>query len=411
MRSKRLEKLYESILMYAGMSIDNQGYINGGVGGNSAPVTVGTNRNRLVLPTEANMRGDQRGKLLFHPLTEAAIQPASEVVEKLRLCINIRINFTLGAIVQHLISLAASPALHYKLTPEQLDLVVMLKDADDSVVNTFINLLLAGTKAVDTDRLFVNTYIRRGGLYRGDKYNRVGVTTFLMYSALLKKDVTELHGVKLRPKDKAVIIKAFEFVFPGIDVPDQYNYGSNDNVAPWLHTLMETTGVVVSRLNDVLSEYSDYIDSSEQLMFNVDWVDEFKNLSDLDKEIRHIPPQDKVMTPLPSQPAPQYAQAHQPTWMPPQPTQPHQPSWMPAPPPQQYQHNYTPAQPTGSVMRNSDGTIDFRGTVQQNPNLAANGTYLPQQQFNQMQPQRRAYSGSSGGARPYSGGNNINRNI
>jgi len=385
------------------MSVDTQGFVSGGVGGNMHPITVGVAKNRLVLATETNLRGDQQGKILFHPLVEKAIAPASEVIEKMRACINTRINYTFGVVGQSLLSLAASPDLHHKLTPEQLDLVVMLKDVDEGVVKTFINVMLAGVNTNEPDKLFMYTYIRRGGLWHNTKYNRLGVTTFTMYNEL-KKDVKEINGVKLRPRDRNVMLALFNFIFPGIDVAEQYNYGSNDNTAPWLDTLMQSTSIVASRLNDVIIDFNEYIETADTLMFNVEWVEDFKDLSQLITDIRHIPHQDKPTTVI--------NPVHIATTQPPQ-YQQHQPVNISAPPAPYAQAVVNPYlqpahQATGApVVKNTDGTIDFQATLRANPNMVMANASSPfvnmmsaPPQYQQQQQQRGYLGGINSRQQP-----------
>lgn len=300
MISKKMQTLYENILAYAAMSADSDGYISAGVGvASTVPALVSTKidnkdgpKLRLIMPTQANLRSDQTGKLIFHPLAENAISDMSPTTSCLRKNITTRINFMLGNILSSLLSLAASPDLHHKLTPEQLEVVVMLKTIDDSIVSTFVNIVMAGIKSADAERLFVNVFVRRGGTYKGARYTRVGVTTFTMYNDLLK-DPDELYGVKLRAKDREAFKALFEFVFPGIKEPDQYNFGSNDKTAPWLHSLMLTTGLIAGRINDIVTEFKEYIDHADDMLFNSEWVEDFQALETFEVDIKRVPFQHK----------------------------------------------------------------------------------------------------------------------
>lgn len=405
MNSKKLQKLYKDILAYAAMSADNEGYISVGVGvGSVVPALVSTvvdnkpgPKLRLVMPTQANLRSDQTGKLVFHPLAEKAIGDMSPTTACLRKNITIRTNFMLGNILSSLLSLAASPDLHHKLTPEQLELVVALKTVDDSVVSTFVSLIVAGIKSADADKLFVNVFVRRGGTYKNNRYARVGVTTFTMYNDLLKSP-NELYGIKLRPKDRDVFKALFEFVFPGIKEPEQYNFGSNDKVAPWLHALMFTTGLVAGRINDVVTEFKEYIDHAEETMFNADWIDDFQNLEALEVDIKRVPYQHRVdlvqeeHPALVAQPATGYQissnniqQQQQPQF---------QDKYIAS------NFNQVNARPnTPSLSYDEKGRLDFRSVMAANPAIAAAanqfGAFNNSGQYNNgfNQNARRGYSG------------------
>jgi hypothetical protein len=62
-------------------------------------------------------------------------------------------------------------------------------------------------------------------------------------------------------------------------------------VAPYLDALMKTSMALASRFNDILTQYADYIDDGEKLMFDSDWVDTFTDLGVMKAEIRKVPMQ------------------------------------------------------------------------------------------------------------------------
>jgi hypothetical protein len=84
-----------------------------------------------------------------------------------------------------------------------------------------------------------------------------------------------------------------KFIFPEIDVPEAYNYGSSSNTAPYLDALMKTSLKIVMRLADLCELYKPFIKGlgDEDLIFDSDWVEAFDNLDALRAEIRQIPMQ------------------------------------------------------------------------------------------------------------------------
>jgi hypothetical protein len=224
-------------------------------------------------------------KIVFHPFTENILRGESEIIQKLKLTINVRLNYTIATIGQNLLNLVASPEFHSRLNPEQMEIMTCIKDCDEKSVVNFIQVMINGSKT-KVDRLFTNIYLKRGGTIHGKRYSRVGIVSFPFYEDLVNNKVE-----KIRVKDIETYKQLFKFIFPDIDQADCYNYGSNSQVAPFLDALMKSSCNVASRLNDILLTYKDFIDNYEELMFDSDWIEAFENLDDLSSEIRKIPVQ------------------------------------------------------------------------------------------------------------------------
>jgi hypothetical protein len=172
----------------------------------------------------------------------------------------------------------------------------------------------------------------------------VGVTSFPVYEEL-KADKGALFGVNLRNKDRLTLRELYRFILPGIDMPEQYSFGSNKPVAPYLEALMHSAMNVASRFNAIMEQYQDYmIDEAagvtmDMLRFSADWVEAFENLDSLLPLIRRIPPQlgnDAAAAP-PPQPAPVAAAPSHPVPAPP----PQMAPPMPGAPPVQTDSQYT----------------------------------------------------------------------
>lgn len=282
--SQKLNSIYRSILLFAGMEADQNGYIS---------TVMDTNRDaafidglRMVLPTSNQLHNfNPKESIVFHPLTENIIRGESEVITKLKSTINVRLNFAIGMIAQSLINLVASPALHHKLSPEQAELLTSITDADEKSLLNFVSCMMTNIKAAP-DRVFTNIYLKRGGTYEGKRYSRVGIVTFPFYEKIKAESLE-----KIRVKDYETYRQLFEFMLPGLDNPEEYNYGSNSHVAPYLEALMRTAANVASRLNDLVALYSEYIEDSDRLVFDSDWMEDFQDLTALMPEIRKIPVQ------------------------------------------------------------------------------------------------------------------------
>lgn len=374
----KLLDIYRSVLKFVGLEADENGYINTMLDDKKEPACI--NGLRMVLPVNEQLRGFRPDeKIIFHPLTENILRGESEVFKKIKQCINIKLNFSIGIVAQNLLSLVASPEFHNKLSPEQAELLTSITDADEKSVTNFISQMVKGVKA-NPDRLFTNIFLKRGGKVRHERFSRVGVVSFPFYQQLIDD---KIEGIRV--KDKQTFKELFEFIFTEIKDADDYNFGSNSHVAPYLESLLRTAANIASRLNDIIELYKDHIEDADKLLFDSDWLEHFENLDDLIPEIRKIPVQagndgsisteDVVAAPV-AQPQPQQPQQYTPAtqYAPQAPVAPQYQQPAQYQPPQMMQ----PMQPEVKVTSRG---IDFKSLVQATPSLA----YLPNPIANQMQ--------------------------
>lgn len=286
----KLIDLYKSILTCAGMTYDGEGFVSVKMGKERSPARTSDGK-QIVLPTlEQQMSGDRSNSVIFHPLQENIMRSGeSEVISKLRSVFNIKLNYTFGAIAQSLLSLCASIADHRKLSPDQSEMLSIIKDVDEKTIVAFSTMMLNSLKG-SPDKSFVNIYLKRKAIFADKTYARGGVVTFPLYAELLK-DQERYYGVKLRAKDKTALIQLHQYIFPGIDEAQSYNRGSNSDVAPFIDALMNTVMGIASKYNDVLELFGDIIDAHDDLVFSSDWVESFENLQDIVPQIRQIPMQ------------------------------------------------------------------------------------------------------------------------
>lgn len=286
---------------YAGLKVDNDKVYVGEVT-NKDPFLV--SGKQLVIPTREILRNiDGNSMVMFHPLSEDIIKGESSVVIKLRYAINIRINITIGILIQSLLNLAASPEHHKKLSPEQSELLYNIKDIDEKTARNFVTYMLKEVKDKE-DRLFSYVYLKRGGTLANVKYPRVGIVSFPFFQALL-----EGEKFKFRIKDVEACKAVFEYMFSEATDHEAYNYGSRSEIAPYLDALLVTSYKLTERLNEIIELYQDYIDDPDSIYFNHDWYDTLKEIETFKNEIKAIP--NHIVEPIPesvvpSTPVPEY---------------------------------------------------------------------------------------------------------
>lgn len=294
-KMSKLLDIYENILDYAGLGSSRQnGMIYFKMDDTREPVTIQSKQ--LVLPTDDILKNpDPEHQIIFHPLAENTLRKESQVIMKLKSALNVRMNYLFAILGTQLFDLAMDKNVGDKMTPDQLELLRIFKDVDMTAKTNFLSIVKFVLEE-NYEKSFINVFLKKGGLYHGKKYARVGVITFPLYEKFKEQgtnSLTDKNGKvkKLREKDIDLMIKLYEFIFPGIEVPEAYSFGSNSNVAPYLDSLMSSTVRVLSQFNTVAENYKDFLESPELIMSNSDWVDDFSDLSGLVNVIRSVPPQ------------------------------------------------------------------------------------------------------------------------
>lgn len=355
----KLNKLYESILAFAGIHVDDKGYAYTLYKTHREPFHV--KGMPLALPYTENLKNFQPGEMIiFHPLSENIAQGESEIIEKLRYAINIKLNYTFGLIAQSLLLIVHNVAMHKKLSPDQTDLVIDLSSVDQTSMEKFTSLMLASIKS-SPDSCFLNLFLKRGARVFDKKYSRAGIVNFNLYNEL-KEDKETVAGVKLRAKDRELFLQLYRYIFPNIDKAQSYDYGSESHTAPFLDALMKTALNLAGRFNDLLELFSNEIDMADQLVFDADWVSYFDNLDALLPEIRRIPMQQGNEGRLADAPAaaPQALQtpAGPVTYVPPAYPSPVQNEPMVSRPSAQ-----APTQGQSGLVKSANGALDFTANV------------------------------------------------
>lgn len=368
--SHKLNEIYRSVLLFAGLTADDQGFISATINDKREPTFI--NGLRLVLPTDNQLRSfDSQERIVFHPFTENILRGESEVLTKLRQAINVRLNYTISVVGNSLLNLVASPAMHKNFSPEQAKLLTSVSDVDSKTVSNFISQTI-GMMKQNAERVFVNIYLKRGATVKDKRYARGGIVSFPMYEMLLSDDMD-----KIRVKDKETFKQLLEFIFPSINEEEYYNFGSDSNVAPFLEALMRTAANIASRLNDILLLYTDFIEDADKVMFDSEWMDYFQDLEALTSEIRKVPVQHGNAG---TASVPEQAQAPA-TPMTPAPQAPY-------PVPQQgYQQPMAPQAP--GIRKTSKG-LDFQSLMAHNQSIAMAPNPLHNQVMREEQQRRQA---------------------
>ena len=364
----KINDFYKSILSLGCLTADEAGLISAEMESTKVPLVVDSKR--LVLPTREHMANPNKESIvLFHPLAENIMRGESDVMAKFRSAINIKLNFTIGTMLQEIIVLATSPGMHHKLKSDQFEFLALLKEADEKTLASF-QQLVKSMSIGNVDKCFVHFYIKKNAVINGKNHRRGAIITFPLYEELCKSD-TMVYGIKMRKKDHASLKAMLAYIFPKIDEKDTYSRGSLSDTAPTLDALLLGVLGVASHINSMVENFEGVIEDLSEFRYEDDWVAELDNLAQFTNELRLIPMQagnEGGVAPTPTQPTPHLQNVAAPAA--PAPYQ----SLMQPVQSQPYMQSAPPVQNNGvAVVKTQTGGIDFAATLRSNPQFAPVG--------------------------------------
>lgn len=286
--------LYKTILTNIGMVADDEGFISSALGPTKDPVLI--NEQRLVLPTRNQLETPNLGnRVIFHPLHESLLRGESKVIARAREYANSRVSINLTYISLCLLTLATSPADHARLSPDQTIFLDKIKDIDENILEPYQKLIEVMSVG-DPARQFVHMFIKNGGQLGNRTFNRLCVVSFPLYEELIKRPAPGqpniVFGVRLKKAEREAMINLIEYMVPNIATPHAYSRGSDSTVAPTLDALMQSVGAFGSLITDLVELFGDnVIPQAESMKYPTDWMEVFKDLRAIQKDINMIPAQ------------------------------------------------------------------------------------------------------------------------
>lgn len=267
-------ELYESILKSVNFVVDENHLVSYVIGSNKVPVQV--SGKRLVLPVhEVLSNPDWNATIAFHPLSEAIIRGESPVFRKLKIaCLN-RLTTVATCLVTELMGIAVDHDYHKKLSPTQNEFLDLIPNVKEETLTKLEKLL--DVMSIDGEHRFVNMYVKRGGEWKGKKYQRVCVVDFPLVQEL-KSEGTYACGVNLGSlKNKKAITALVNYVLPDAE-GETYSFGSNSLAAPNLHALLTSYAKMASKLNRVTNLFKKHLDNPGDLHIELGFE---KHIADL----------------------------------------------------------------------------------------------------------------------------------
>ncbi|MNP98184.1 hypothetical protein D3C85_107970 [compost metagenome] len=267
-------ELYQSILKSVNFVVGDDHLVSYVIGSNKVPVQVSAKR--LVLPVHDVLANpDWANTIAFHPLSEAIIRGESPVFRKLKIACLSRLTTVATCLVTELMGIAVDHDYHKKLSPTQNEFLDLIPNVKEETLTKLEKLL--DVVSIDGDHRFVNMYIKRGGEYKGKKFQRVCVVDFPLIQEL-KSEGTYACGVNLNSlKNKKAITALFNYVLPDAE-GETYSFGSNSLAAPNLHALLTSYAKIAGKLNKVTNLFKKHLDNPADLHIELGFE---KHIADL----------------------------------------------------------------------------------------------------------------------------------
>ena len=284
-----LIEFYKQVLDFANLHADTNGYVRSN-GGEKSIITV---ENRLmVLPIREHFRSLTPDKEVFHPLAENTLTRLSKAMETYIYRLNGNLNTRFAELASELKFFCCSPKKQLNMTSAQLAIVRGVEGEEDTTADDSFEKFLMQQLGKNPSGAFLNIALARGGLYKGQKKSRVGFVTFPLYKKLkedLGKPRKDSEFPTLKKKHLELLIQLHEAIFPGLDIPEEYNFGFESGIAPFFTTLMQTAGGVADALNLVLETFQSDFASEDFTPLNLSWRALLDNQPELSKLAKAAP--------------------------------------------------------------------------------------------------------------------------
>ena len=227
---------------------------------------------QLVMPTQKMLgltSAEWESRMAFHPFCESLSRGESEVIQWLRKEIAGRLNKSIGSLMIRLAELATGSR---ELSPELARTFTPLKKMDDASV---IAICKVFEKSIEKRTYsIVNIYLRRDQLIGEAKYRRVAVVDFPLLDDLLDPE-NNLFGVKIRKQDRLNMIELLKVILPSSDIAQTYSAGSNNDVAPYLTSLLMAFETLAKVTNTMVMAVAKVDATVEAYQIDVSFMDDF----------------------------------------------------------------------------------------------------------------------------------------
>ena len=280
---------YQAMLNALAFQVDENGFVYSKKVGTDVQIPTTIENRRLALPTEKLLsKPDWDVTVAFHPFSESVVRGESEMITWMKNRIGHRMTALITMMLMHFSHMASDNETQKKLTTDQLNIIQTFGDADEKTVETVGKLVEA---IVYGKGQVIHFYLRHSGKTgkSGEKTaKRFCKVTFPLYKEL-EEENAKVYGVALRVKDRKFLKAVLEYIFDKIEVEDGYSYGSNSEIAPYYHSLINAFGKVGVVMSSRIYLFRKYMDTIANTRVHTDgWIDSFEEAAVAGKFLRNV---------------------------------------------------------------------------------------------------------------------------
>jgi hypothetical protein len=303
--------VYRSLLKLARMETTVEGFVRMEIEpGEYIPVTA-KDRKLVVLPLDERLRDIKVSDYeVFHLLRENGPKD-SDLLSRYRHWLINRFNLVIGGLGTVILKFVADKEITKRLSPHQKDFLEMVVDVDKGSLDRWNALAEVAAKPNQIQQVFVSLYLRQAAVLKGQSYHRVATVNFPFYDELVKLDAEaqeyktapktkkppkpsdEIFGCEVKVKDREPFLGLMRYLVPSLDLPHQYDVGSNSPISPSLDAMMRAWLPLASHLNAIIERLTKVDPEADRildgLMLDLSWAPAFENLDAMWHQIRSIP--------------------------------------------------------------------------------------------------------------------------
>lgn len=271
-----LIEFYTSVLTGFGLSVSEDGLVYLPTNGELKPVKIDSKQ--ICLPTKDKLRDSPWDvQVAFHPICENSAKGEYPTLKWLRKQANYNLTNLIGELWAGLSIVANNKDLHVSLNPNQCTMLRIAHEIDAKCVKHLQTILSEKVSLAGAGRLISLTQ-KQGGVIGGITYKRICNVSFPITEQF--DNESNILGVDVRKKDMKTIKGLFEYILPNHEELEAFNYGSDEFVAPYFHSLLGAYQSVIARIKEVANDFDNVLTNAE-LFRNIDmnWADHFNELS------------------------------------------------------------------------------------------------------------------------------------
>jgi hypothetical protein len=275
--------LYKAILQSLSFKITPEGLLTYCVDGSEFPAVI--DNKRLALPTREILRqADWDNIIGFHPMSESVMSKGESIVlKKLKEVINHRLRTVVSDMLMQMTQLGLDTPRQASIPPGSSTILSAMTGIDEKFEDA-LTRMLSQKNARSANNHVISIYLKNRGNFRGRTVASVA-TVFFPLLEQIEDENEMIAGVKLRVKDRVILKKMFDYLFPNAADKDAYSAPTTGQSAPNFDALMRAYVNVATRINEVVDKCGKVFSNPDELRSDLSWFDAFQDLSVYDGQI------------------------------------------------------------------------------------------------------------------------------